>query len=96
MRSSLDLQDIIRRYGGQESQWVQELDDIKYGRKANPLEVSDVACDKSSIESFGQPDLAAQIIEMQQQEDAYQRIKRKYLLQTETEEFEQKKKEQIQ
>jgi len=33
---------------------------------------------------------------MQQQEDAYQRIKRKYMLQTEAEELEQTKKEHTQ
>ena len=33
---------------------------------------------------------------MQQQEDAYYRIKRKYMLQTEAEEFEQTKKEHAQ
>lgn len=64
MRSSLDLEDIIRRYTGTDSSWAKELDNIKYGRKLNPLDEPDVTNDRSSSHSFGQPDLAAQIIEM--------------------------------
>jgi len=37
--ASLDLQDIIRRYGGSEKMsWAQELDEITAGRKPNPLD----------------------------------------------------------
>ena len=79
-RTSLDISDIVRRYGGQSSSmisWTKELDDIEHGRRVNPLEPIDGApsylqdAKSESNQSFGQQNVANRILEEQAHEDAY-------------------------